>query len=109
MPIGVYLRTEETKRILSEAHKGKKLSEETCKRMSESFKGRKVSAETRKKMSEARKGIKFSEETRKKISELKKGNTNRLGKKHSAETCRKLRGGLKCHTILWTIKICRII
>lgn len=90
MPKGVYLRTEEIRRILSEAHRGNKLSEETCKRMSEARKGKKFSAEHRGKLSEARMGIKLSEETCKKISEAKKGNTNMLGKKHSDETRRKI-------------------
>jgi hypothetical protein len=56
MPRGVYVRTEETKMILSEALKGKKLSEETKMKMSENSKGK-------------NKGRKLSEEHRKKISE----------------------------------------
>ena len=80
--------SEETRRKISEAQKGKKrckLSEETChkisiaktgykhteetrRKMSESRKGRKPSAETREKMSRAHRGKSFSNETRKKLS-----------------------------------------
>ena len=49
------------------------VSEETRKKMSESHKGLKHTEETRKKMSEAHKGIPRSEEIRRKISESKKG------------------------------------
>ena len=81
------LVSEETRRKLSYAHKGKKLkplSEETKRKMSEAhkskpspFKGRHMSEESKKKMSETKKGKKrgpCSEETRRKISEAKRGN-----------------------------------
>lgn len=48
--------SEETRRKLSEAHKGKKTSEETKRKLSEINLGKKLSDETRKKMSESRKG-----------------------------------------------------
>ena len=85
--------SEETKRKISESHKGKpawnkglKASDETRRKMSESHKGKPVwnrgiphSEETRRKMSEAlrgrkvwNKGIPRSEETRCKISEAHK-------------------------------------
>ena len=71
--------SEETKKKLSEAMKGKQKSEETKKKLSEANKGennpnygKHFSEETRKKMSEAQKGKHLSEETRKKISEAKK-------------------------------------
>ena len=74
------VHSEESKRKLSEANKGKKLSEETKKKMSEAKKGKnhpmygkKVSDETKRKMSEANKGKKFSEETKRKLSEANKG------------------------------------
>ena len=54
-----------------------KPSEETKKKMSEASKGKKMSEEARKKMSEAKKNM--SEETKKKISEASKGNTNAKG------------------------------
>lgn len=49
--------SEESKKKMSESHKGKKLTEEQRKKMSESLKGRKFSEETRKKISEAKKGV----------------------------------------------------
>jgi len=48
-------------------------TDEAKKKMSEAAKGRVVSDETKKKMSESHKGITFSEETKKKISESNKG------------------------------------
>lgn len=71
-----HIMTEETKRKLSEAHKGRKLSEEHKKKISESNKGeksywygKKLSEETRKKMSDSQKCKTISEETKKKMSE----------------------------------------
>jgi hypothetical protein len=63
--------SEETRKRMSEASKGRTHSEETKKRMSEVHKN--ISEETRRKLSEAHKGKTRSEETRRKISELKKG------------------------------------
>ena len=74
---------EETRKKMSEVHKGKKLSEETKKKLSEAHSGEKHpmfgkhhSEESKKKMSESRKGIpapnkgvSMSEETKKKLSE----------------------------------------
>jgi group I intron endonuclease len=88
--------SEETKRKISIAGKGRpskmkgiKLSNEVIKRMSLAQTGRKNSEETKKKRSDAvrlfyktEKGI----ELRKKISEMKKGNKNTLGKIVSAQT-----------------------
>ena len=80
--------SEETKKNLSEALKGKKrgpFSEETKRKMSEAHKGMQPSEETRKKMSEARKGKKKpprSEEHRRKLSEALKG-------KHLSDEARK--------------------
>jgi len=48
--------SEEHKKKISEAHKGKKLSEETKKKLSEAHKGFHHSEEARKKMSESHKG-----------------------------------------------------
>ena len=77
--------SEETRRKISEAKKGRTFSEEHRRNISESHKGKKrapFSEETRRKMSEANKGEKnpmygkhISEETRRKISEAKKGHT----------------------------------
>ena len=91
---GVDCHTEETRKKMSEAKKGVKLSEEIRKKMSEAKKGVKLSEETRKKMSESLKGRQFSEETRKKMSESLKGNQNAKGNQsrkgcHLSEETRK--------------------
>ena len=65
--------SEETRRKMSESHKN--MSEETRRKLSEAQKGRTCSDETRKKISDAKKGKKFSEEHRRKISEAIKGRT----------------------------------
>ena len=77
-----FKHSEETRKKMSEAQKGKNhpmyektLSEEHKKKISESLKGKTLSAKIRKKMSEAQKGKTFSEETRKKISKSLKGKT----------------------------------
>ena len=95
-------RSEETKKKLSEALKGRKCgphSDETKKKISEANKGKKRTSEQKKKMSEAHKGQiawnkgkktrPHSEETRKKISEAHKGHS------HSEETKRKISEALK--------------
>ena len=61
--------SDETKKKMSESHKGVKKSEETRRKMSEAK--RNVSDETRRRMSEWQKGKVFSEEHRKKLSEAK--------------------------------------
>ena len=63
--------SEEHKHKLSESHKGKHHSKETRKKMSEAHKN--PSAEIRRKMSEAHKGKHLSPETRQKLSETHKG------------------------------------
>lgn len=79
-----YHHTEESKRKLSEAKKGKptwnkygKLSEEWKRKIGEAnkraMKGKHLSEETKSKISKANKGKKRSEETKSKISEAKKG------------------------------------
>lgn len=88
--------TEETKRKMSEAHKGQYVSEETRRKLSECRKGRHLTDEAKRKVSEAnrgrvawnkgkhycketrklsevRKGMHFSEEHRKHLSESRKG------------------------------------
>ena len=59
-----------------EGTNGYKHSEETKKKISEAGKGKTISEEQRKKLSEARKGENLSEETRKKLSEAGKGKNN---------------------------------
>jgi hypothetical protein len=82
--------SEETKRKLSEANRGKILSEETKRKISETSKGRTHSEEHKRKLSEAKKGNKnflghkHSEEAKRKMSEAKEGKT------HSEETKRKM-------------------
>jgi len=77
--------TQETRQKISEANKN--ISEETRKRMSESHKGKRLSEETRKKMSEAQKGEKshnygkhFSKETCKRIGDSKRGEKSPVAK-----------------------------
>lgn len=93
--------TEEAKRRMSEAQKGKHLSEETKKKISEGNKGKHISEEQKKKISEAlkgkpgtssgMKGKHHTEEARRKNSEAHKGQTPwNKGKKFSEETKRKL-------------------
>jgi group I intron endonuclease len=92
--------SEETRKKLSEAHKGKcagrKLSEETKRKISEANKGKHhLTEEHKRKLSEANKDRKLSEETRKKLSEAHKGlqageNHPLYGKKHSEETKQKI-------------------
>ena len=101
--------SEETRRKISEAKKGKKMSVEARRKLSKAKKGkpnfrargRKCSEETRRKISEANKGRKQSKEHRRKNSEANKGEKNAnfgnkgekspaFGRKHSAETRRKI-------------------
>ena len=98
-PLESYMpHTEETKRKMSETHKGKKLKEYHKRKISESTLGRIVTEETRKKLSEAKLGEKnhfygkkHTEETRKKMREDRTGEKNYFyGKKHTEESKRKM-------------------
>ena len=89
---------EETKRKMSESHKGKTTwnkgiphTEESKLKMSIAKKN--MSEETKLKMSIAKKNM--SEETKRKISEAHKGNKYWLGKHHNEETKRKLAYAMK--------------
>lgn len=64
--------SEESKRKISEAKKGRKHSEETKRKISEATKGKVVSEETRKRMSQSQMGHSLSEDSRKSISEKAK-------------------------------------
>lgn len=126
--------SEETRRKLSEANKGKHLSEEVKRKMSESHKGRPghpqseeakrkiseagkgrkswnsgkhniYSEEAKRRISEAMKGKHHSEETKRKISDASKGNKYRLGKHHSEETRRKMSESAK---IGWIKRRCNV-
>jgi len=66
-------RSKEIRRKISESHKGKTHSEESRRNMSESQKGKTFSEETKRKLSESQKGKNHSEETRRKMSEARKG------------------------------------
>lgn len=93
--------SEETKRKISESHKGKyggenhplygkHHSEETRKKISKANKGKTASEETRKKQSEALKVALNRPEVKKKMSEARTGENNGMyGKHHSEETRRK--------------------
>ena len=83
-----WIPSEETRRKLSEANKGKIRSEEHKRKYREAKKGKIHSEEHKRKISEAKKGILKSEETKRKMSEAKKGQG--LGKTHSEESKRKM-------------------
>ena len=89
--------TKETRRKISLAHKGKKLSIETIEKMRKSHLGNYQSEETREKIGRAHKGRKHSEEQIKKHSETlkrlyKDGKIINFmkGKHHTEETKRKI-------------------
>jgi len=67
------ITSEETRKKLSKAKKGRKHSEEHRQRNSEARKGKKHTEEARKKMSKTRKGINKSEDHKRKVSEAQKG------------------------------------
>ena len=75
---------------------GKHHSDEAKKKLREANKGKKLSEETRKKMSEAKKNM--SEETRRKIAEAHKGRQPMLGKHHSEEAKNKIAEAHKGNT-----------
>lgn len=97
-----------TRKHNSEAQKGKLVSEETKRKISEAQKGKPGkphSEETKRKMSETRKGKPsgrkgkhHSEESKRKMSEAHKGKPNgHKGKHHSEETKRKISAAMKAH------------
>jgi hypothetical protein len=67
------IRSDETRKRMSEARKGKPHSEEHVKNLSRANKGKTRSEETRKRISEAHKGKTHLEESIQKMSEKKKG------------------------------------
>ena len=79
----VYKFTEEHRRNLSEAHKGKKQSLFTRTKRSQLLKGRKrppFSDEWKKNIGLARKNTKHTEETRRKLSEMNRGDKTNFWK-----------------------------
>jgi len=80
--------TEEQKRKISEAHKGKRFTEEHKRKLSEAHKGRKFTEEHKRKLSEAKKGKKNPAHS----AYMKAHPVNYWkGKKRSEETIEKLR------------------
>ena len=72
MPIGIYVRTKRTRKMLSEAHKGKKrqpFSKEHRKHLSEALTGK----------SHPHKGVPFTEAAKLKSSEARKGKKGKYG------------------------------
>lgn len=89
-------KSKESRKKMSEAHKGKHHTEETRRKISEAHKGKTHSDDTRKKMSEALKGENnpifgkhHTDETKKKMSEAKKGKNHPLFGKHLSEETKK--------------------
>ena len=87
--------SEETRKKMSLAQKGKHISEEQKKKLSIALKGRIMSDEHKKKIGEAHKGKQLSEESKKKISDSKKGLQSgekhpMFGKHHSEESKKKM-------------------
>ncbi len=77
--ISGFVFSEESKRKMSKAHKGKKQTKESKRKLSEAGKGNKHNL-----------GRKASKETKRKMSESGKGNKNGLGFKHTEEAKRKI-------------------
>ena len=90
--------TEETKKKMSESHKGFSHTEETKKKISEAtlgdkhpFYGKKHTEEAKKKIGEGQIGRKHTEETKRKMSEKRKGEKHYMfGKKHTEESIKKM-------------------
>lgn len=73
--------TDETKKKISKAGKGRKFSEETKQKMSKANKGRKFSEETRQKLSKAKLNKPLSETHRENIKKVVQGKDNPNSKK----------------------------
>ena len=71
--------SDEAKKKIADARKGKKSSVESRRKNSEAQKGKHLSEETKKKIADARKGKPKSVETRKKMGAAKKGNSYAKG------------------------------
>jgi len=95
------VHSEETRKKMSEAAKGRKLDDETKLKISAANLGKTRSEETKAKIKEVRKLQTFSEETRRKMSEARTGTTRseeairktaeaNRGRKRSEETRRKI-------------------
>ena len=82
--------TQESRKKMSLALKGKPKSEEHKAKIGDIHRGKNISSEQREKISQAHKGVPKSEEHKRKISEASMGNQRWLGRKHSEETRRKM-------------------
>jgi len=85
---GIVGKSEEQRRKIGEAQRGKRVSEETRRKQSEAARRRphlRASEETRRKISEARLGMKFSKEHRRHIGDAQRG--KKKGP-YSEERCR---------------------
>ena len=87
--------SDETKQKIGKVHKEKHISEETKKKLSSALKGRIMSDEHKQKIREASKDRHHSEESKKKMSETKKGLQSgdkhpMFGKHHSEEAKKKM-------------------
>lgn len=80
--------SEETKRKIGIANKGRKHTEESKRKMSETRKGFKHTEETRKKMSKAQKKRSFKQTERLRLFNI--GNKRWLGRKHTPEELEKM-------------------
>jgi hypothetical protein len=84
MPTGIYIRTEKTRKILSDAKKNNPVR---------FWLGKNRSKETKRKISETKKGIKLSEEFKTRLSRIAKDKGFgkwMKGKKHTEETKKKM-------------------
>lgn len=86
-----YKHTPEAIAKISATHKGKVVSEETRKKIGDANRGRKRSAEARERMSVSHRGRITSEETREKLRVASTGNKHMLGHKHKPGTIEKMR------------------
>lgn len=92
MPTGVYVRSKEHNKKMSERMKGNQHllgyhhTEKAKVKMAQSQRGRHHTEETKAKISQSLKGRHLTEETRAKLSQVRMGKSYRLGTRHSAET-----------------------
>jgi len=98
----------ETRKLLSEHHKGmnvgRHLSNETKRKLSEFHRGRKHSEESKRKMSLSRTGTKRNLETKRKMSLALMGNQRWLGKKHTEESLEKMSEARRLYWENWRAK-----
>jgi len=86
------LFTEETRKKISLANKGKITTEETKRKMSQSHSGKCLSNEHKKAVSNGKKGKKFSEEHRKNLSQAQTGLTRNFTQQHKQKLSESKKG-----------------